>query len=285
MGDITTSFVKQFKDTVDHLAQQMSERFRNAVRVEGGITGEEAYFDQLAATEAVESTTRHDDTPLVDSDWRRRRVTMRDWKWADLVDKPDKLKQIINPESPMAQSAAMAFARRIDKLVIDNANATSFTGKEGGTSTVLPAGQKIVHGGAGLTKAKMIAAKKILDENEAPNEDRFIAVSAEQIEDLLGLTEVTSSDFATVKALVEGNIDTWLGFKFIRTEQLNVDATPSRLVLAWQKTGLLLATALEPQSRITERADKNYSNQVFMSMSIGSTRMEEEKVVEIACNE
>lgn len=285
MGDITTSFVKQFNDTVDHLVQQMSERFRNAVRFEGGITGEEAYFDQLAATEAVEVTTRHGDTPLVDSDWRRRRVTMRDWKWADLVDKADKLKQIINPESPMAQSAAMAFARRIDKLIIDNANATSFTGKEGGISTVLPSGQKIVHGSAGLTKAKMIAANKILDQNEAPKEDRFIAVSAEQIEDLLNLTEVTSSDFATVKALVEGQIDTWLGFKFIRTEQLNVDATPSRLCLAWQKTGLLLALALEPTTRITERADKNYSNQVYMAMGIGSTRMEEEKLVQIACNE
>lgn len=285
MGDITTSFVKQFNDTVDHLAQQMSERFRNAVRFEGGITGEEAYFDQLAPTEAVERTTRHSDTPLVNSDWRRRRVSMRDWEWADLVDKPDKLKQIINPESPMAQSAGMAFARRIDKLIIDNANATSNTGKEGGTPVVLPSGQKIVHGSAGLTKAKMIAANKILDQNEAPKEDRFIAVSAEQIEDLLNLTEVTSSDFATVKALVEGSVDTWLGFKFIRTEQLNVDATPSRLVLAWQKTGLLLALALEPTTRITERADKSYSNQVFMSMGIGSTRMEEEKLVQIACNE
>lgn len=285
MGDITTSFVKQFSDNVAMLAQQKAERFRIAVRHEGGVVGEEAYFDQIGKTEAVERTSRHGDTPLVNSDWRRRRVTMRDWEWADLVDKPDKLKQIINPESPIAQSAAAAFARRSDKLIIDNANATAYTGKEGGTPVVLPSGQKIVHGSAGLTKAKMISANQILDENEAEKEDRFIAVAAKQIANLLNLTEVTSSDYNTVKALVEGDVDTWLGFKFIRTEQLNVDATPSRLVLAWQKTGLLLATAAEPITRITERADKSYSVQVFMSMGKGSTRMEEELLVQIACNE
>jgi hypothetical protein len=285
MGDITTSFVKQFNDNVVLLAQQMSERFRSAVRLETGIVGEEAFFEQLASTTAQEKTTRNDDTPLIKSDFRRRRVSMRDWIWADLFDQEDKLKQLIEPTSTVVQNVAAAFARRIDKLVIDEMNGTAATGKTGSTSTVLPAGQKIVHGGTGLTKVKMISAKKLLDAAEVPKEDRFIAVSAEQLEDLLGVTEVTSSDFNTVRALVQGEIDTWLGFKFIHTEQLNVDATPSRLVLAWQKSGVLLATAKEPTTRIEDRADKNFATQVFMSMGIGSTRMEEVKVVEIACNE
>lgn len=285
MGDIDTSFVKQFSDNVAMLAQQKMERFRNAVRFEGGVVGEEKFFDQLAATDAVEKTTRHGDTPLVNSDWRRRRVSMRVWEWADLVDTADKLKQIIRPESIMAQNAAAAFARRIDKLVIDEANGTAFTGKEGATSVVLPASQQIAVAAAGLTKDKVIESKIKLDADEVDKNDRFFAHSAEQLQDLLNITEVTSADFNTVKALVQGEIDTWLGFKWLHTEQLNVDGSSDRLNLAWQKTGLLLAGAAEPVARITERADKSYSVQVFMSMSFGSTRMEEVKVVEVACQE
>jgi hypothetical protein len=108
---------------------------------------------------------------------------------------------------------------------------------------------------------------------------------AAQVTDLLGTTEVTSSDYNTVKALVQGQIDTFMGFKFIRTQRLTEDATPDRQVVAWIQSGVLLAIGQDFTSRISERADKSYSTQVFASMSIGATRMEEEKVVEIACEE
>ena len=39
------------------------------------------------------------------------------------------------------------------------------------------------------------------------------------------------------------------------------------------------------QTKISERADKNYATQVFLSMTIGATRIEDEKMVEIACVE
>ena len=136
-----------------------------------------------------------------------------------------------------------------------------------------------------MNKAKVIEAKIKLDAAEVEKEGRYLAHSALQLSDMLNVTEVTSADYNTVKALVQGEIDTWLGFKWIHTEQLNVDGSSDRLNLAWQKTGLLLAGSAEPVARITERADKSYSVQVFMSMSFGSTRMEELKVVEIACDE
>ena len=39
------------------------------------------------------------------------------------------------------------------------------------------------------------------------------------------------------------------------------------------------------QTKISERADKNYSTQVYLCMTIGATRVEDEKVLEIACTE
>ena len=76
MGNITTAMVKQFGANVDLLSQQKGSKLRNAVRVETGIVGEEAYIDQLAKTTAQKKTTRNADTPLIKSDHRRRRLTM-----------------------------------------------------------------------------------------------------------------------------------------------------------------------------------------------------------------
>jgi hypothetical protein len=95
-------------------------------------------------------------------------------------------------------------------------------------------------------------------------------------------TEVKSADYNTVKALVAGQIDTFLGFRFIRSQRLTLDGSGDRQCFAWRKSGLLLAVGQAPSARISERDDKSYSTQVYYCMSIGATRMEEEAVVEIA---
>ena len=286
MATIPTWMVKQFGANVEFLVQQKASRLRDAVRLEAGVTGEEAFFDQLASTAAVKKTTRNSDTPLVKSDHRRRRVSLFDFEWADLIDKEDKLKMIIDPENSLAVNAAWALGRSIDDELITGFNATAFTGKTGSTSQALPASQQIVVGGTGLTIDKLREAKEILDLSDVdPDEPRFIVVTPRQIRDLLETTEVTSSDFNTIRALVMGQLDTFLGFKFIMSNRLPLDGSNDRLVFAWAMTGMLLAMASDITSRIDVRADKSFANQVYLAMSIGATRMQEDKVVEIACNE
>ena len=111
-----------------------------------------------------------------------------------------------------------------------------------------------------------------------------MAVSPEQIEDLLNLSTVTSADYNTVKALVQGEIDTFMGFKFIRSNRLTDDGT-SRLCYAWAQEGCKLAIGKEPTAKIDERSDKSYATQVYYCSSFGATRMQETSVVQIACNE
>ena len=118
-----------------------------------------------------------------------------------------------------------------------------------------------------------------------PDEPRYLACAAGQITDLLNVTQVTSSDYATVKALAQGTLDSFLGFKFIRTQRLGTDSDGNRQVTAWAKSGIGLALGADIKTKISERDDKNYATQVFLSMTIGATRIEEEKVVEIACTE
>lgn len=289
---ITTAFVQQYSANVMMLAQQQGSKLRDAVNMEM-IVGKQAFFDQVGATAARRRLSRHSDTPQVDTPHARRRCTMEDFDWGDLVDQEDKVRTLIDPTSSYAKAAAWAMGRAIDEVIVDAIRGTSFTGESGSTSVPLPAAQKIAVGAAGLTKAKMISAKKVLDNKDITDEGRFIAVTSEQLEDLLGVTEVVSSDYNVVKALVQGEIDTWLGFKFIRVDGLRIDGTKilpfitgaDRAVVAWQRDQVMLGLGKNPQARITERADKNYATQVFYSMTIGATRMQEEGVVEVACLE
>ena len=132
----------------------------------------------------------------------RRMVTLTDYEYADLIDDQDKLRMLIDPTSTYARAAAAAIGRAMDDTIITALGASAKTGTTGSTSTALPSAQKIVHGSAGLTLAKMISAKKILDEADTdPSVPRYMVVSPEQIEDLLNLSTVTSADYNTVNTL------------------------------------------------------------------------------------
>ena len=281
---ITTAFVNQFSANVQMLSQQMGSLLRNAVDTES-VNGEKAFFDQVGQAAAVLRTSRHQDTPLVETPHTRRMVTMSDYEYADLIDDSDKVRLLVDPTSTYSRAAAAAMGRAMDDVIITAALGSSQTGKDGSTTTALPAGQKIAHGSAGLTIAKLVSAKELLDAASVdPSIPRHIIVSPKQISDLLNNTTVTSADFNTVKALAQGEINSFVGFNFIVSNRLTDDGT-SRQVIAFAQDGLKLAVGKEPAARIDERADKSYSTQVYYCQTIGSTRMEESKVVEIACNE
>jgi len=213
-------------------------------------------------------------------------VTMSDYEYADLIDDQDKVRLLVDPTSTYARAAAAAMGRAMDDVIIAAAIGTAKTGKDGSTSTALPSAQKVVHGSASLTIAKLLSAKEILDEGSVdPSIPRYIVCAPKQITSLLGTTQVTSSDFNTVKALAQGQMDTFSGFKFIVSNRLTTDGDGNRAVIAFAGDGLKLAMGKEPTARIDERSDKSYATQVYYCQTIGATRMEEAKVVEIACTE
>lgn len=281
---ITTSFVQQFSSNVTMLSQQMGSILRPAVDTES-ITGEKAFFDQIGKASAQVKTSRHGDTPLMETPHARRMLTTASYEWADLIDDSDKIRMLSDPTSNYARAAAAAMGRAMDTVIIEAALGSASTGVTGSTSTALPAGQKIAHGSAGLTQAKLVTAKKLLDEADIdPSLQRYIVVSPEQIEDLLNITAVTSADFNTVRALVQGEVDTFVGFKFLTSNRLTSDGT-SRQVIAFTEDAIKLGVGKDVTARIEERADKSFSTQVYYCMDIGATRMQETSVVEIACNE
>lgn len=283
--EISTAFVQQYSANIMLMAQQKGSRLRAAVRNET-LVGDKGFFDQIGATTATKRTTRHGDTKLVNSPHSRRRVTSSSFDWADLIDNEDRVRMLIDPSSAYVLNATSALLRSMDDEIIASALGTAYTGLDGTTAVALPAAQKIAVGGTAMTLAKLLAAKEILDANEVDeDEPRFCVATSKQLSDLLGDTKVTSSDYVTVKALVQGTLDTYLGFKFIRSERLPKDpaAATTRQCFAFSQQGLLIALAADVTARIAERADKNHAVQVFVSQDVGATRMDEKRVVQIDC--
>ena len=278
-------YVNQYQNTIRILCQQKKSRLEGTTIPPIHVTGEALFWERMGSTEAVELVTRHDDTPNIEADHSRRKQTATPRVWATLLDKEDQVRMLVDPKNTYNQIAKMAFNRAKDSIIITALGGSSYSGQTGTTEVVLPSAQKIAHGSAGLTLTKLITAKEMLDEAEVDEDmERYIVCAAHQISDLLAVTEVKSHDYNTVKALVEGKIDTFIGFKFIRTQLLEYTSSV-RYCYAYAKGAIGFGTLTDIQSKIDQRSDKNYAWQVWGKMDMGATRIEEEQVVEIACSE
>lgn len=299
-NQINTAMVEQYSANVQHLAQQGDHRFGGKVQT-ATQKAKTRFFDQIGASTVQKITTRHGDTPRNDTPHAKRAVYLNDYVAADLVDKSDEIRVLIDPKNAYAQSQAMAFNRAKDLEVIEAATGTSYadttgTGDGAVIAVALPASQKVAvdhvatgtPANSGMTLAKLIKAKSILGKNEYPEGSKlYIAVSQAQIDDLLlNVEQVSNEDYAAVKALQEGKVDHFLGFDFIRTELLTLNtSTDVRTCFAYVRDNLVLSTGQDVVCRIEERADKNYSTQVYTRMGIGATRLQEKFVVQVSCDE
>ncbi len=303
---ITEAMVNQYSANVFHLSQQKGSRLQNFVRRETQ-RAESAFWDRIGSVEAQDKGSRHADTPLMDTPHSRRMVTLIDKQYADLIDTADRVRTIMDPTNPYAQAAVWALGRAKDTEIIRAALGDAFSGKRGQTAVPLPNAQKIVSinsggtDGAGLNVEALRFAKEKLDAAEVDEDiPRYFYTNAAGLRNLLRETEVTSSDFNTVKALVRGEINQYMGFTFVRGEKvpLQVGALSANFGtgivgsgggnvngyfrnFCWAQDGLLLSTAQEITVDIGPRRDKNMSTQVYAEMGIGATRMEEVKVVEV----
>lgn len=302
-NQVSTAFVRQYMNNVDFLVQQRGSRLRNAVQVVTGVKGEQVFMDRVGPTNAQKVTSRHADSPLMETPHDRRRLTPVSYDWGDLIDDQDKLKMLIDPTSPYAMNAAMAMGRAIDDEIIAAAHGTAYgsagtSGSDASTAIEFDPGNvrtvAVGEGSAGdaacvLSVDKLIKAREILAANEADDYDMggnpnlFIVANARQMGGLLRQTELQSIDYNTVRALVAGEINTFMGFNFIRSERIKTVGGNDE-VIAFNRTGLGLAIFDDINARIQERPDKRFSTYVYYKMTIGATRLEEEKVVKILCD-
>lgn len=293
--EITTAFVEQFKSAVDLKLQAGGSKIRPYV-MEESVTGDTAWFEQIGATEVQDVASRHGDSPLVSTPHDRRKCVLQDKEWGDMIDKLDRVRTLIDPTNPYVTNARMAFGRSLDSIILTAMNGTAYSGHTGATANTLATANKVAinyvetgsAANSGLTVGKLRRAKAIMDDDEVPEDDgnRHIAVTATQLHDLLQDPEVTSSDYNTVKALVNGEINQYLGFNFHRISSGILPASSTtRQCLAWHRNGVKLGVGMDVTARVAERADKRFSWYAYLCMSFGAVRLQEEYVVQISCDE
>ena len=275
---LNNAFVTLFDAEVKQ-AYQAKAQLVGAVRQRRGVEGSTAKFPKVGKGVATLRIPQTDVTPL-NVEFSQVTATMQDWNAAEYSDIFMQQKVNFDERQELVQVVANAIGRRQDQLIIDalNSSGTSLavTNDIGGTDT-------------NLNVAKLREAKKLLDKGNVPPQDRHIVLHANNLASLLSETAVTSSDFNTVKALVAGEINTFLGFTFHvlgdRTEGgLTVDGSLDRTVLAFHKDAIGYAEGMGPKSEINYVPEKT-SFLVNAMFSAGAVAIDAEGIVTLTCRE
>ena len=309
---IGTAFVKQYGATLDLLLQTQGGKFDGKC-LEETITGEEKYYEQLGSVYASEVIDRYGNSPRNDIEHARRRVTATPYDVGIEFDNFDAVQTLINPQGDYVQQMATALRRKKDIEFIKGALGPAYYGKSGGTAANLGsanaegAGDE---GGESLTVARLLNTKSLFEKNNVDLDDPmnkpYMVVTPEILNAFMYQTDVKSSDYNTVKALAKGDINSYMGFEFIRTNLLpyttdganqTVDLTWSaadvptvgagtiRGCFAYVKSGVRMVTNPGLTTRVTELPEHRFNWYGYAKLRCGAVRMEEPKVVIVGCDE
>jgi hypothetical protein len=270
-------YAQAYSQNIMQLAQQKYSKLASTVYVKPNVRGKTFFQDQIGQWSMEVKGSRNTQTPNNDPAFARRMGLMVDYHDNRLLDRGDELKSISDPRSAYTIAAAQALGRKIDEVIITAALATAYSGETGGTSVTN--GNIVLATAASMTLARLVAVKQEFDENDVEEEDRVIVLTPAAMDNLLNQTAITSADYASVKALVRGEIDTFLGMKFIRSTRLAAISSSTLIGIAYQKYGLCMAMGAEPLVRTDERADLSYSWQVYYELNVGAVRLEENRCV------
>jgi len=271
-------YVQSYGKNIMQLAQQKYSKLLNTVYRKPNVTGKTFFQDQIGEWSMSTKAGRNAATPSSDPNLSRRMATMVDYHDAVLLDRGDSLRSLADPKSAYSIAAAQSIGRKIDDVIIAAATGTAKSGETGSTDVTLT--NTVVSTNTGLTFAKVTETKRTFDEADVDMDDRFFIVSPQALEDLLSVEQATSADYNAVKALVRGEIDTWMGFKWITSTRLN-SASSTRDCIAFQRYGICLGMLDMPYIRTSERDDLSYSWQIYYEINLGAVRLEEDKVIKV----
>lgn len=289
--NIDVSLVQNYGRNVQMMAQQMNSKLRDKVLIENP-TGERHYFELYNTNSAMqEVNTRNADINYTDTKFERRAVDIIDYDDAKLIPKFDMVKMLADPTSPIVQSQAAQLGRQIDDVIIAGAFANMKAGKSGGTSVAASTAIAVDSwaygtgsGNANLTISKIIELAAAFDNEDVPENDRYLVVDPVNHAKLLATAEATSSDFVTNRNLETGKIEGLVGFDLIVSSRVLTDTSGYKRCFGFQKSGIGLAINKEPMSDISENKTKRgLPFQAYICMSMGATRLENSKFREIKC--
>lgn len=280
---ISQGFVIQWDNDLRAEASQKASRLMGTVTPRGTITGESFTINKLSDQGKLDAKTqRMGQTQLSERTHSTYIVPMQDFYRAEGVDRSDEAKLLANPMDGNYMAALVSMRnRRVDDVIFQAAGAT-VTLKDG-TTEVLPSSQKIVAGGTGFTKAKIILLRGLFRQNEADEhagEDLYLPYNYRMATDILADTTLTSADWLSGQFLQKGDVaGKWMGFNWIPYEGINL-AGGTYTTFAWSKSGIHLGEGYVTGT-VQRRADMQNLMQVDMAASYGSGRYDTRRVAQV----
>lgn len=291
---ITVASVQQYKANVELLLQQKDSRLRGNVMTGSHVGKAASIVEQFGEATAVEKTSRHSDTPLLDLSQDKRWVHPKDYEWASLIDNQDKLRMIIDPTSPYASAGAASMNRKMDDIILTAVFGENFTGENGTTSETFgtlgsganDVGVNVGGTASALNVAKLQLAVRILMTNHKGElgEAVYGAISSYEHDSLLKEIQVVNKDYGESAVLVDGRVKRFMGVDFTLTERLTITGG-NRLVPIWVKSGMYLGVWNDLVAQVTDRPDKSYATQVYLAMTLGATRTQLGKQIRVSCDD
>ncbi len=193
--------VTEFDSMVKHEYNDVMGKLKKTITARQNVTGDTYNFRLMGKGIANQKSTADLVTPM-DVNHQFRIATLANWNAPEYTDIFDQAEVNFDEKQELAQVVAGAISRREDQIIIDALDAST------------PLASDIVAGAANLTVSKLIDAKVALVDQGVGNENLFFVAEANGLGGLLNDTSLTSEDFATVKALVNGTVDSFMGFKF-----------------------------------------------------------------------
>lgn len=294
--NVPNHFVEQYTTNVAHLLQIQGGKLRSQV-TEGSYTGEGgAVVDQFGSVEMQEVTSRFQPMGRVDASTDRVWVYPVDYSLPQMVDNFDKLRLMIDPQGPLAQAAVKASGRKMDTVIRDAFFGTAQTGKQGGTAVAFDTTNHRIDAAigaaadTGLNVDKIVAGIEMLQNNDVDLdvETACIMLNPSQHADLLRQTQVVSSDYKSGLAVEtdgSGMIRGILGVKVL-VSRLTPTNSSYTLCPMWVPSGMHLGMWKDVSARVDERPDiEGVPYQLYTTVTMGATRVEPGRVIQIECTE
>ena len=275
---LSNAFVTLFDAEVKQ-AYQGKAMLVPAVRQRRGVEGSTVKFPKVGRGVATVRVPQTDVTPL-NVGFSSVTLTLSDFNAAEYSDIFSQAKVNFDERQELVQVVAGAMGRRQDQMILDALD---------GSSTSLTVANSIGGATTNMNIAKLREAKRLLDKGNVPPDGRHIIIHANGLSNLLSETSVTSSDFNSVKALVQGEINTYLGFTFHvlgdRSEGgLPIDGSLDRTCYAFHKDAVGYGEGIAMRTEINYIAEKTswLVNEVF---SAGAIAIDDEGIVKLTCRE
>ena len=274
--NVTTAFVTLFDAEVKQ-AYQGESVLRGTMRSRSNVQGNTVKFPKIGKGTATVRLPQTDVTPL-NVTYSQVTATMTDYIAAEYSDVFHQSHINFDERRELVEVVSKSIARRMDQICIDALNAAS------SPSTVATS---VGGASSNMNVAKLRAAAKALNTKNVPAEGRYLLMHANNLDALLSETEATSSDFAAVKALVRGEINTFMGFTILTIGDRDEGGVPkpsTRSAFAWHKDSVGYAESMSQKSEVNYIPEKT-SFLVSSMFSAGAVAIDDEGIVKISCTE